>query len=185
MSNQTTQTTPTTATAFPSMVRILRPYETKQGKVFVFVDWNTENKSLSITGVKAPRKSGDADNCGQITLNPFEAVKFGKGWDSDLVSKLSAVWGRWHLNDTQAGNEEQADWLAKNLPQERRDYETCLSELTKAGLNPAPDGYVYGSAWRFHKIPADVLSFLLSLPENDKGLPDAWHPERELYNPNA
>jgi hypothetical protein len=77
-----------------------------------------------------------------------------------------------------AGSAVQEQWLRAH-PLDPRSYahpkshfEVAREALRAAGLQPDPDGYSYGSAWKFEAVPAGVLDFLRSLPDTDQN--PAW-----------
>jgi hypothetical protein len=151
---------------------------------------------LSISGVIGPMKNGDCHGgCGQIDMefahrnpadndsrysNPIkpEEITFAPGWDAEKWFDFLEAWKHWHLNDMRPGCEHQKDWGKKKLQVIGYDgrMETKTSgwvypreheegELTK----PCPVcGYEYGSKWLKEDVPAEVITFLQSLPETDK-----------------
>lgn len=148
-----------------------------------------ENGHLSFTGVIGPLRSGNArGSCGQIdmgfahrnhadndprTSNPIKVgqIRFAKGWTPKKWLDLLDAWKRWHLNDMRAGSPVQEDWLRTHLViavYPENHYDKASAALKRAKLNPDPDGYKYGSAWRSEAVPAEVLTFIQSLPDADK-----------------
>jgi hypothetical protein len=148
-----------------------------------------EHGRLSFTGVIGPLASGNAHGgAGQIDMefahrNPADndprysylikpnEIKFAKGWTSKLWLDFLDAWKRWHLNDMKAGSKVQEDWLRAH-PKRDTDWTQTSNRLARAGLNPDPDGYKYGSAWKHEEVPAEVLAFLQSLPIADRS--PAW-----------
>lgn len=67
-----------------------------------------------------------------------------------------------------AGSPIQEQWLREHPidPSEyeypRSHYEVARAKLAEAGLNPDPDKYAYGSAWKTEELPADVLAEIAS-----------------------
>jgi hypothetical protein len=84
------------------------------------------------------------------------------------LQRMRQVWERWHLDDMKAGSAVQEAWLRAHPidPQEcaypRSHYEVASARLAEAGLNPDPDGYRYGHAWKTETLPADVLAEIAS-----------------------
>lgn len=130
---------------------------------------------LSITGVEGPMANGNAKgSCGQIDMHEWEFKTFADGWNEALVKQFRAVWKKWHLNDMKEGSQVQEDFLEKNpIPKEdyaypKSHYVVVREVLAAVGLNPDPEGYKYGSAWKRQEVPEEVLVFLKSLPDADK-----------------
>jgi hypothetical protein len=140
----------------------------------IFCKIQFDGTKLSISGVKNPRKKGDADSCGQIIMNEWGIETYAPGWSKDLETQFRAVWNQWHLNDMQAGTPSQTAYLRANpvhaVYPDSHYTKTCEA-LTAAGLNP-DNGYKYGSRWLFVEVPEDVITFLDSLPVTD--IAPAW-----------
>lgn len=134
-----------------------------------------EGGRLSITGVVGPTMGGDAHgNCGQIVDSLADVSPACGKWTKTAIKRFAATWRRWHLNDMRAGSPVQEEWLRSN-PIDRKDYahpkshyEVASCRLAEADLNPDPDGYKYGHAWKSEEVPASVLSYLSRLPDTDK-----------------
>lgn len=142
------------------------------GRMSVFVSVKFDGERLSITGVEGPRANGNATgSVGQIAMgyahrDPAdndarertptgpEAFNFAAGWDAEAWLSLLDVWKRWHLNDMRAECEHQRELGWK--------YETHKGQACPVC------GYVIGTEWRRETVPADVLDFLLGLPESDR-----------------
>ena len=125
----------------------------------------TDSK-LSITGTIG------RDHGGQIIGSAWDLESYGHGIDAETVQELRRIWGKWHLNDLQAGSPAQTAFLEANPVTDRANYYTAATAaLAAAGLNPAPDyihdgkPYFYGSAWLRIEVPAEVLHWLHQLPE--------------------
>src|ERR1019366_10619281 len=119
---------------------------------------------LSISGVEGPLSNGDAKgSCGQIDMHEWKFLNYADGWNAALVKQFRAVWSKWHLNDMKAGSKVQEDYLENNpVPKEayafpKSQYVVVGDVLAAAGLNPDPDGYKYGHAWKRQEVPEDVI----------------------------
>lgn len=153
--------------------------EATDGKVFVEIRYSnqlnpTRPPTLSLSGVVGPYRNGNCKgSCGQI-------VHVDEPWrpTGDLtgaqLSKLIAIWDRWHLNGMRAGSPRQEEWLRNNpvtAVYPASYYDMAVAALNEAGLQPDAehliDGrpYSYGSAWLHEELPDEVLDFLRSLPE--------------------
>lgn len=161
------------------MDKIIRVGRTKDcGDVFCRIQF--KNDCLSITGVEGPKANGDArGSCGQISMNyrPAEEqdrIDPAPGWAREAIVEFFVAWDRWHLNDMRAGSPVQMAYLREHASEFRdtRTWEASWDLLTAAGLNPDPEGYHYGSAWRMEPIPASVLAYFASLPDSD--ITPAW-----------
>jgi len=93
----------------------------------IYIKATVTDGKLSISGVIGPKGNGNATGgCGQIDMefqhrnpqdndkrydNPTtpEAITFADGWDRDKWFDLLDIWGKWHLNDMQAGCKHQRD----------------------------------------------------------------------------
>lgn len=157
------------------MKKIIHPcdmplYDGKKYPVFCEIEY--KNGRLSITGVIAPMKSGNAmGGCGQISMEfehrdpsqndtcydnlvkPSE-LRFAKGWNSEMWLDFLDIWEKWHLNDmhSECVHQEQKGITYSNDP--KNICEEC--------------GYKIGSAWTKRSVPQDVLDFLFSLPDTDR-----------------
>lgn len=122
----------------------MNPFETvcRPGKIDrknVFVKIRFDGRELSITGVIAPTRRGDADCCGQITDELSEITDFGPGWDAKMVKRLQAIWERWHLNGMRAGTKRQQKILEANADKLTgfiNRYGQALEILEDAGAQP-------------------------------------------------
>jgi len=149
-----------------------------------------EDGALSISGVIGPRANGDAwGGCGQIDGELRAAVERGDIADApSWLPQLLDIWRQWHMNHMRAGCEHQrdAEWNKRPIDPSRplnyyigRTWNMLVCVTRKEhpeGLlsEPCPVcGYKYGSAWLREELPADVITFLESLPETDK-LPKCW-----------
>lgn len=172
--------------AFTKTVEIGRAPE---GDVYAMIKF--DGKRLSISGVVGPTDDGDARQCGQIVMSPWEIAEYAPGWDRDVEKKFRATWSAWHRNDMRAGCEHQrapADgrepWGERRIdPSKPKDAYGLHFEGQRTmswnmlgwvrrdehplGLlgEPCPTcGYKYRTAWLHEDVPADVLDFLRSLP---------------------
>ena len=119
-----------------SFTKILQPtfieaYSSRDNRSFlvhVYVKVEFDGKRLSITGVEGPRRDGDAwGGCGQIKLTTKHGVN--GDWTEEMVTKLSEIWKRWHLNDMRAGCEHQrAEEWGKG------DLDVVSYELSTSGI---------------------------------------------------
>ena len=152
----------------------------EDGRVFVEVQYRQDGR-LSITGVVGPKSNGDArGGCGQIRDSVRDVPHLAGDWTPDMITRLVAVWDRWHLNDMQAGSPRQRAWLERfpvNVTYPTSHYVVASERLAAADLNPdmSHGGYVYGSAWLREEVPAGVIAFLAGLPTSDD-LPTVWWP---------
>jgi hypothetical protein len=93
-----------------------------EGDVFCHAEYR--DGKLSITGVVAPTKCGNArGGCGQIDMEFQHAndgveelskrayetkdIEFAQGWTSEVWYKFLDIWDLWHLNDMKATCEHQ------------------------------------------------------------------------------
>lgn len=154
--------------------------------VYCEIEYSADGK-LSITGVEGPNGSGNCvGSCGQICmdLKASDFKTFAEGWDADKVTEFLRIWDVWHLNDLQAGTPEQTAAL-KPFYAERKypenDYTHACEFLRVHGLYEVPDPrsenagktYQYGHAWLSVPVPAEVLAWLVALPESPNALPMA------------
>jgi hypothetical protein len=155
------------------MNKLLRIGHGPYGTVFCTVKFSKDGY-LSITGVIGPKANGDCvGGCGQC--RDFIVTDYAPGWNAGIAEQFREIWDRWHLNDMRAGSQIQSDYLRANpIPLCVDYYVVACETLRAAGLNPDPQGYVYGSAWNFESVPASVIEFLESLPESDRPLPGVW-----------
>ena len=183
----------TTATVAPfrKIVRI-GTSETHAGRaysVFVAAEW--DGKRLSISGVEGPLTNGDAlGSCGQI-CSEWDIRQYAPGWDAKKEAQLRDVWGRWHLSDMRANCEHQTgpewdpsreivtEFYEPNIPRYKGDTYNRPQTTTTAGWATQSEGgilskpcdvcgYHYGSAWLHEDVPAEVLEWLLALPDTDR-----------------
>jgi hypothetical protein len=136
-----------------------------EGNVYCTIKF--KDGKLSITGVIGPMSNGGfKGSCGQIVMGGWDIKQYAEGWSALLDQQFQEVWKRWHLNDMKAGSAVQELFL-RNNPVEKYDYSEVCKKLADAGLNPDPDGYRYGSAWKKEEVPEHVIEFLKSLPDTD------------------
>lgn len=140
----------------------------------LWLEIRLEEGRLTICGVEGPKVNGDCrGSCGQCGVNVAE---LSEGWTDAMVTVLAATWDRWHLNDMRAGSPVQESWLRAHpikavYPESH--YEKASAALEEAGLNPDPDGYSYGHAWKSEAVPPEVSAWLLALPRGCSLAP-AW-----------
>lgn len=95
-------------TAIKAFTKVVRPGATRDGGVFLKIEW--DGKRLSISGVVAPMHGGNCrGSCGQCIGALSELTSYADGWDAASVAQLAAFWNRWHLNDMRAGCEHQRE----------------------------------------------------------------------------
>lgn len=138
------------------MEKILHPGKIGNEKVFIKISW--DGFRLSITGVIAPRKNGNASSCGQI-LSQLEYIdNLSAGWNESMILGLYEIWDKFHLNDLQAGCEHQRafGW----------EYST------HSGKNCPICGYKIGTEWKTGIIPNWAIEYLFNLPETQ--IQPAW-----------
>lgn len=80
------------------------------------------------------------------------------------AQRMAEVWKRYHLNDMKAGSAVQEQWLRDNpIPEAeyaypRSHYKVASDKLADAGLNPDPNGYLYGHEWKAEELPAAIVA---------------------------
>jgi hypothetical protein len=157
------------------MKKVIHPCDVKMydGKFWpLFAKISIENDRLSISGVIGPLQSGNAKGgCGQINMEfahrnpshndkrygnptPASELRFSRGWNADTWYSFLEVWHDWHLNDMHAECEHQE---AAGITYSSDPENVC-----------SVCGYEIGSAWTTRQLPADVISFLNSLPDTDR-----------------
>jgi hypothetical protein len=130
---------------------------------YVHIQIVYENGHLNIHGVEGALASGDClGACGQIDVHLRHEI-LGEDyvlvppWTEEMFRKLLDLWDKWHLNDKHAGCEHQ-----RELGWEKDGYDKHPSE-------PCPIcGYEYGSDWHTIPVPADVVTWLFTLPKAAK-----------------
>lgn len=120
-----------------------------------------KDKRLSISGDIWEKQRGRWVNsgggqCYEELLNEFP-----------LSAPLVELWQRWHLNDLNAGDAVQQSYLRalKNTGWKYTSYDYACEQFKSVGLL-VHDGYKYGSAWKFEKVPARVLNELKKMGES-------------------
>ena len=118
-----------------------------------------EGPRLSICGTIWNRLKTDCISAGQNLDTIRELVGF-----SLLMKRVHYIWQRYHLNDMKAGTPCQEAYLAgyKDASGETYDFITQKDLLETAGLEPAINGYRYGSSWLYSPIPDDVIAEIKS-----------------------
>lgn len=125
----------------------------------VELTWSVEEGRFAMSGGVWNGNGSDYTACGQMVddiaqMFPHDAK----------VQRMAAIWRRWHLNDMKAGSAVQEEYLRTHpIPPaayayQSSHYAVASQVLADAGLNPDPDGYVYGTAWKCEALPADVLA---------------------------
>ena len=112
--------------------------ETEKGKVFTMSAgvWDS--------------KRDDMLCCGQMCDELPELYPNNK-----LVKRLVEIWGKYHLNDMNAGTERQEQALY-NAGKDKADYTEQCEYLKSIGLY-FDGNYEYGSAWLFRPIPENII----------------------------
>jgi hypothetical protein len=116
---------------------------------------------------------GEFTMCGEVFHTATRSVR-SCGQNVDRVvayfphnakaQRMLAIWERWHLNHLRAGSQVQEDWLRAHpldpasYAYPKSHYQVASDALAAAGLNPDPEGYRYGSAWKTEPLPAEVLA---------------------------
>lgn len=100
-------------------------------------------------------------------------VRFSK---NDLVL-IQEIWGNWHLNDMRAGTKKQEDFLRPYKKAKNLSYDEACEILSKHDLL-IDNGYWYGSAWLYEKVPEHLLEYLFTLP----GAGNSWN---DIRPPNV
>lgn len=125
----------------------------------VELTWSVEEGRFAMSGGVWNGNGTDYTACGQMVDDVAQMFPHNA-----KVQRMAAIWRRWHLNDLKAGSAVQEAYL-REWPIYRSEYayprsyfEVASQVLTAAGLNPDPDGYVYGTAWKREALPADVLA---------------------------
>lgn len=183
------------------MKKIIHVGDTKVGPLFITIEY-TDGR-LSLCGVEAPLKNGDArGECGQCEHLLNELVTWAHTYDKPMTEKLFKIWERWHLNDMKAGcfHQRNAEWdkkpidpskplnaYGKHFEGQRTDSWNMLTWVTRAehpqGLLSFPCpvcGYKYGSKWLKESVPDGVIEWLFTLPPGDRVIPTAWTDREQL-----
>lgn len=147
------------------------------GNAYCKVEW--KDSKLSISGVVAPRKSGDAVTCGQInellwSAMQSNAIDYAPEWNASLMERFLLIWAEYHLNDLTAGSPKQ-EAVVRQFKEAGGNYNyTDMCRILEAqGLlcdasyihNGKP--YKYGSAWLTVAVPYEAVSMLNNLPDTD------------------
>jgi hypothetical protein len=150
------------------------PRHTGKTTVPVFLTVRWDGVRLSMTAVEGPTRSGNCyGSCGQCQPGPdYTAIP---GVD---LKRIGAVWGRWHLNDMKPGTPAQMAALEDMPPAvyPENHYTKACAWLEARGLL-VDGGYKYGSAWLKEEVPADVIEFLQTLPDDGDKMPGVWAKE--------
>lgn len=159
------------------MEKTVNPGKIKVGNFHrpIFCKIKIEDGNLSISGVVDPHKGGNCfGSCGQIIVSFKEYDKRGyesladietnSDWTPEMLKKFFDIWDKWHLNDMKAECEHQRALGWKY--EDHHDPQTFKGELCPTC------GYSIGSAWLKEELPADVVSYLASLP--DTKIQPAW-----------
>lgn len=192
------------AAAVAPFTRTTRVGATRDGNLFVTVEW--DGHRLSLTGVEGPRSNGDArGGAGQCLDAVRRVTHFAAGWCKERCEGLATTWERWHLNDMHAGcaHQRALGWqpcpghygenptpcegggfkLEDLEPHQSRHHiglgagGSVLRCSADAVSKPCPEcGYQYGSAWLHEPVPVIVLTALRDLPDDADALPPVWHP---------
>lgn len=154
--------------------KIISPIKIKIGEKYynVFCHIQFKDKRLNISGVEAPLHSGSCvGSCGQINIGYEDLskldIKYNCFWDKDLFKKFLDIWGKYHLNDLNAGCIHQRE-LLKNIKNYNYDKLIKIPEFKNCPIC----SYAYGSKWLFEKIPIDIIKWLNRLPNTT--IKPAW-----------
>jgi hypothetical protein len=146
--------------------KVINPGKIKIGKMYrpifckIELGYNGSDLILSISGVVAPLKSGNAiGGCGQIIMefkeydkrgsSTLRDIKTNDDWDYPLLKQFFDIWDKWHLNDLQAGCSHQQETGQK--------YEIGdICPICK---------YKYGHGWHTKKLPEEVIKAIKNFPE--------------------
>jgi hypothetical protein len=119
-----------------------------------YITWSFEDGKFSMCGEVWNHIKTDIYMGGQCVDTIADLFPHDK-----KLQRMRAIWKDWHLNDMKSGNVAQTAFLRANPPTDRYSYDQSLGALTRAGLSPDPEtGYVYGTAWLAHEIPADIAA---------------------------
>ena len=120
-----------------------------------------KGKGLSICG-STRNQFGQIADCIRELMNEG-ITDYPNGWDKRTLARVLYIWDAWHLNDTRAGTVKQTailrPWMKANPG---KDYTEQCNYLFSHGLL-IDDGYKYGSAWLFERLPDDVAEFITNL----------------------
>lgn len=159
----------------PHRTHTIRPFRQEGiGWTFITIGW--DGSRLALSGVEGPQSNGNCrGSCGQLDMHEWHPVEYAPGYDAEVIAKLRDIWGRYHLNDMQAGTPAQTAYLREHPVTGSPDpYKAACAALTAAGLNP-DGGYRYGSSWLHIDVPQDVIDWLFALPPAAVvDLPRAW-----------
>jgi hypothetical protein len=127
------------------------------------ITWELKDGQFSMSAGVWMRSKQDLLMCGQCV------DKVAGYFPNDKkAQRMKAIWERWHLNGMNAGSAVQEQWLRDHPidPAEyaypKSHYVVASAKLAEAGLNPDPDGYTYGHAWKREEIPADIIAEIQS-----------------------
>jgi hypothetical protein len=88
--------------------------------------------------------------------------------NNGFVQRFAEIHSEWHLNDLTPGTEKQMEFINKyvKLAYEKSNselsfYEFAVKKLKEIGLL-IDDGYKYGTAWLFRKIPDKIVEEIKS-----------------------
>jgi hypothetical protein len=116
---------------------------------------------LSISGSTKQKGVRGGESWGQCR----EAMKEDGLLASKDLSRLAALWERWHLNDLNAGTRKQRAKIRK--AGFIGDYDKQLETL---GDLATERGYKYGQWWLVEVIPEKVIQEIISLVERLGGV---------------
>ena len=150
---------------------------------FCKIEYNESEGRLSITGVIAPTRNGNALGSAGQCVDEIRGGTPTDDWNKEMLNKFCDIWDRWHLNDLRpyCNHQKELGWNiiaskkvnistheTKSLGWLRPD-EHPEGILTK----PCPVcGYKYGTAWLKEEVPEDVIKWLSDLPETK--ITPAW-----------
>ena len=117
------------------------------------IDWQTLEKIESPWTFSA---SGEISNY-SFGQNLDEIYKLNSG--NHLFRRIYKYWKKYHLNDLQAGTQQQTEILKKC---ESKDYDDRCEFLKKNDLY-VDRGYTYGTKWLTQIIPDAIVSEIKKL----------------------
>lgn len=127
--------------------------------------------TLSMTGSVWNLSRSDITQGGQMQDTLREELDNGnlrlKNVSRDEFRKLLDVWDEWHLNDLNAGTDEQRKVIEAHKNEGKYEkFDKFLDRpraiLKDNKLNP-DRGYDYGSSWLYRPIPNSILEFVRSI----------------------
>lgn len=173
------------------MKKIINPCicETYSGSGRGFVKIKYDDGKLSLCGVIAPMRNGDAKGfCGQC-INEIRGGEPIEGWTREMLDKLCDIWGKWHLNDMKpyCKHQKEAGWdeLAKKkvtLYNYRLNQETVSKqkEAEKAALTALREGKVFQPTEE-QTMYAAMPYFIQTYEELSGEMAERYEPKKPLF----